>query len=446
MRRLLFALFLLLSGTLRAADGTVFVLEIRDGIDPRMSRYVELALEAAEKADADYIIIDMDTYGGAVDDADKIRTALLELDVPVWVFINKNAASAGALISIACDSIYMTPGASMGAATVVTGQGEAAPDKYQSYMRSTMRATAEATGRDPRVAEAMVDERIYIPEVTDSGQVLTLTATEAQALNFCEGIVRDINELLERNDVTPTRFIRYELSWAERVIAVFLNPFVSGLLILVILGGIYFELQSPGIGFPLLAAILAAVCYFVPYYLNGLAENWELILFLVGIALIGLEVFVIPGFGVAGIAGLLCALGGLGLMTIGNRGFDFEFVAVGSIYDALLTVLIAIGGFLALVIFGGFRLSNSRYLRRVALQDTMDRDDGYTSSFQTESMLGRTGRAYTILRPSGKIKIGDRIYDAYTRGEYVERDQMVEVISDEGTSLRVRAVEEEADK
>ncbi len=138
----------LLSSLLAVAQQKVFVMEIRDEIDPRMSRYVELALEAAREQQADYVVIDMDTYGGAVNDADDIRSRLLEFEKPVFTFINKNAASAGALISIATDSIYMQKGSSIGAATVVSGaDGSQAPDKYQSYMRSMMRSTAEAHGR-----------------------------------------------------------------------------------------------------------------------------------------------------------------------------------------------------------------------------------------------------------------------------------------------------------
>jgi membrane-bound serine protease (ClpP class) len=138
----------------------VMVMEIKAEIDPRMARYVKLALEHAETTKADIIVIDMDTFGGALNDAKEIVDRLMDVKVPLWVFINSDAASAGALISIACDSIYMSPGATIGAATVVDGSGGAAPDKYQSYMRSIMRSTAEENGRDPRIAEGMVDENV----------------------------------------------------------------------------------------------------------------------------------------------------------------------------------------------------------------------------------------------------------------------------------------------
>lgn len=266
----------------------VYVLEIQDNIDPRMNRKVKMALEDAHAADADILVIHMDTYGGAVNDADDIRTMLLESTIPTVSFIDKDAASAGALISIACDSIYMAPGASIGAATVVMGgSGEAAPDKYQSYMRSMMRSTAEANGRDPQIAEAMVDERIEIEGITTAGSVITFSVSEAIKNGFCEAEARSIDDAVKHFGITDYELIEYEMSTVEHIISIFLNPAISGFLILIIIGGIYFEIQTPGVGFPLAAAITAVILYFIPYYLTGLAENWEIIVFCPGHYLAG---------------------------------------------------------------------------------------------------------------------------------------------------------------
>ena len=177
----------------------IFVMEIRDNIDPRMNRYVELALDQATALEADVIIIDMDTYGGGVNDANDIRTRIMEYDQPVWVYINNDAASAGALISIACDSIYMRPGANIGAATVVNGvDGTQAPDKYQSYFRSIMRSTAEESGRNPLIAEGMVDDRVEIEGITEEGKIITFTTSEAIKHGYCEAEVASIKTLLKK--------------------------------------------------------------------------------------------------------------------------------------------------------------------------------------------------------------------------------------------------------
>src|SRR5690606_2574650 len=229
------------------------------------------------------------TYGGVLTDAKEIVDIIMKFPKPVWVFINSDAASAGALISIACDSIYMSPGATIGAATVVDGSGEKAPDKYQSYMRSIMRSTAEENNRNPRIAEGMVDETLEIDSISPAGQVITFTTDEAMKYGFCEGKVTSIEDILKRNGVDDFEIVPFELSTPEKIISFFLNPFVSGLLILLIVGGLYFELQTPGVGFPGLAAAIALILYLVPYYLTGLAENWEIIAFFVGLILIALR-------------------------------------------------------------------------------------------------------------------------------------------------------------
>jgi membrane-bound serine protease (ClpP class) len=415
----------------------VFVMEIKDNIDPRMNRYVDLALKSATEQNADIIIIEMDTYGGAVNDADDIRTAIMNYEKPVWVFINKDAASAGALISIACDSIYMAPGASIGAATVVVGDGTAAPDKYQSYMRSIMRSTAEAQGRDPKIAEAMVDQNLEVEGVSKAGEVVTFSTSEAIKHGFCEGEVKNIEEILAKNGVGNYERLDYSLSTVEKIIALFLNPFVSGILILVIIGGIYFELQTPGVGFPILAALIAIILYFTPYYLNGLAENWEIIVFFLGVILIAVEVFVLPGFGVAGISGIILMLTGLILAMLENDGFDFKFVNPEAFVSAISAVM---GGMIAGVIaifVGGSRFTKSSMFKRLALAGVMDAKEGYTSNFKEDVLIGKRGVAFTILRPSGKVSVDGVMYDAFTRGEYIEKGAEIEVIDDRGMSLKV---------
>lgn len=417
----------------------VLHLKVQANIDPRTNRYTELGLEQAEETDVDYVILELDTYGGALTDADEIRTRLLNFKKPVYAFINKDAASAGALISIACDSIYMAKGSSIGAATVVTQDGSAAPDKYQSYMRSIMRSTAEAKGRDPHIAEGMVDEDIDLDSIAMEGKVVTFSVSEAIKYGFCEAQVENIDKIMARSGVTNYEITEFKLDWTERTIAVFLNPFVSGILILIIIGGIYFELQTPGVGFPILASIIATILYFTPYYLNGLAEYWEIIGFLLGIILIALEVFVIPGFGVAGVSGLILTLGSLILVMLNNDALDFSFVKTDDLFIAVVTTLVALMGSVALMFIGGVRLTNTATFRKIALQETQDHDDGYTSSvYKEKSLVGKAGVAYTVLRPSGRIEIEGDIYDAYTRGNYIDAGTEIEVISDEGTSLKVR--------
>lgn len=419
----------------------ILIMDIRSEIDARMNRYVDLALQRADEINAHLVIINMDTYGGALHDADDIRTRILEYEKPVYVFINKDAASAGALISIATDSIYMAPGASIGAATVVEGStGEAAPDKYQSYMRSIMRSTAEATGRDPRIAEAMVDETLEVDTISPAGQVITFSTTEAIRYGYCTARVSSIEEILERSNIENYDIIHFELGTAEKIISFFLNPFISGLLILIMVGGLYFELQTPGVGFPLLASFVALVLYLTPHYMNGLAENWEIAVFFIGVALIALEVFVIPGFGIAGIGGLGFTVGSLVLIMLNNNAFDFFFVDFSDVMRAVFTALAGMLGGILLMFFGGVRLTDTAAFKRIALETRQISSEGYISKPKTEnkSFIGEEGTSFTVLRPSGKVLIEDELYDAYTRGDYIAKGEKVVVVSDEGSSLRVK--------
>jgi membrane-bound serine protease (ClpP class) len=427
-------------GSLEVKKTKIYTFLIDDNIDPRMNRRVQLALEDAKTKKADLILIEMDTYGGAVNDADDIRTRILEAEIPIHVWINKDAASAGALISIACDSIYMAPGSSIGAATVVMGGGgDAAPDKYQSYMRSMMRSTAEAKGRNPKIAEAMVDQNIEIEGITAKGSVITFSVSEAIENGFCEAQADSKKQVIEdKLGIKDYEIISYEISGVEKVIAFFLNPVVSGFLILVIFAGIYFEIQTPGVGFPLIASFTAIILYFIPYYLTGLAANWEIAVFIIGVILLLVELFLIPGFGIFGILGITGILVGLTLGMIPNDAFDFTFVPSGELFAALVTVILSAIAAIGLIFFIAPKVNHWGAFRSIALSGTQKRDEGYTSTFYSNDLLGKEGIAHTRLMPSGKIMIEDEIYDAYSRGEFIDKEERVRVISTEGTSLKVR--------
>jgi membrane-bound serine protease (ClpP class) len=416
----------------------VYKFDIREQIAPPAVRTTKRAFREARETGADIVLIHMNTYGGMVDAADSIRTRILNSDIPVYVFIDNNAASAGALIAIACDSIYMAPVASIGAATVVDQTGEPVPDKYQSYMRSWMRSTAEAKGRDPDIAQAMVDPDIYIAGIVDTGKVLTLTTSEAIRYGFCEGRVENIAQLMEDAGHRQYEIIEHRPTGTDKVIGFLINPLVSGILIMIIIGGIYFELQSPGVGFPLIASVIAAMLYFAPLYLEGLADHWEIIIFVVGVILVLIEIFAIPGFGVAGISGIILIIAGLTLSLVGNVGLDFSGVAFEAITTAFFIVIIAI--FFALI--GSFWISRKLFTTTIfghlALEAEQHSEQGYTvSDTRYKGVLGREGIAYTVLRPAGKVRIDDNVYDATALTGYIEKGEPVKVVKYETGQLFV---------
>jgi membrane-bound serine protease (ClpP class) len=417
----------------------VYKFDIKEPIAPPVWRATQKAMKEALDMEMDLILIHMNTYGGTLEAADSIRTIILQSKIPVFVFIDNNAASAGALISIACDSIYMRPGANIGAATVVDQSGAALPDKYQSYMRSMMRSTAEAKGRNPDIAQAMVDPRIVIPNVTDTGQVLTFTASEAILNGYCEGKAESIDDLLTNIGIEEYEITELVLTAMDKIIGFLIHPIVSGILIMLIIGGLYFELQTPGIGFPIAASIFAALLYFAPLYLEGIAANWEILIFIIGIILIGVELFAIPGFGVTGILGGIMVLAGLVLAMVDNMGFNFGTQYFHEVVQAFFIVIIA--SFISLIssFYISRKLFTTTTFGQLALNTVQNANEGFTSAdMKYRSMVGKTGLSHTVLRPSGKVIIDDDIYDATAYSGYIDKGESIIVIKHETGQLFVR--------
>lgn len=446
MRRLI--LFLIFGGIFFAAQAVerqnvVYKVDIKDEIGPEVWRLVRKSFDRAEEENAKYILIHMNTYGGMVVYADSLRSLILNSKKPVWVFIDNNAASAGALIAIACDRIYMREGANIGAATVVNQSGKAMPDKYQSYMRSMIRATAQAQGRDtivrgrdtvyrwkrdPHIAEAMVDESIYIKGVSDSGKIVTFTPAEAMQHGFCDGIAGSVEDVLAREQVSNYVIESYTPSAMDRVIGFLINPIVQGVLIMLIVGGIYFELQTPGVGFPLIAALTGCLLYFAPLYLEGLAGYWEIIVFIIGVVLLLLEIFVIPGFGITGISGIILIVTALVFAGIDQVSFEFagDFVQalVRSLFLVVSSAVIAL--FLSMWLGAKF-LGSKRWA--FALHAEQRPEEGYVGvDMQGRQEIGKTGCTVTDLRPAGKVEIGTELFDAVSLlGDYIEKGSEVVV-------------------
>lgn len=409
----------------------ILVVPIREEINPQTTRLFIQALNQAKEEKASLILIDMNTYGGALIDADTISNLILNSEIPVWVYINSNAASAGALISLACDSIFMSPRAKIGAASVVNGDGEIAPEKYQSYMRTLMRSIAESNKRNPNIAEQMVGKT----DSTGKFEVLSYTTNEALQNNYCDGQYVTIKSLIDAH-FNNVSFKTYEPSMLDIVLSFFLNPFVRSILLLMIIGGIYFEFHSPGIGFPLAVACIGLVGYFVPNYINGFVSNWEILLFLLGCILLAIELLFIPGFGFVGIIGFVFAFGGLLLAAINNDYFDFTFVSNREIAIAIGSLFLSTTVVIVLFFWLGDRLLDLKSFQKLALVTEFKSNSGY--QVEKKNIIGTIGIASTSLRPSGKVTIQNTVYDAYTSGEFIDSGTEVIVVSQNTSTLKVR--------
>lgn len=398
-------------------------------IDAAAQRLVVLGLEKAEEAGADYVMLDLDTYGGAVNAADSIRTAILRYEKPVIVYVNMQAASAGALISIACDSIYMRTGSSIGAATVVDQSGGVMPDKYQSFMRGMMRSTAQATGRDPEIAEAMVD----------TADVLSLTPEEAVRVGYCDGIY-DTEVEVAHAVIGDNGFIiknmEDDLTWLDRLIQILLNPLLRSIFMMMIIGGIFVEIRTPGIGLPLLTAVVGTLLYFAPAYLGHLVSYWEILLFVAGLILIGVEIFVLPGFGVCGVTGIIAVVVSLAFAMVDNADL-FHWDGSLNLQPVIMPLGIVILSASA-AIFGSVWLVRKLYPTRtfdhVALRQSLTAEEGFTGVVSgLEGLVGEPVVVFTDMRPSGKVKTTDgRILEAVLKfGGYAEKGETLKVLSAE---------------
>jgi membrane-bound serine protease (ClpP class) len=318
------------------------------------------------------------------------------------------------------------------------------PDKYQSYMRSLMRTTAEHNGRNPNIAQAMVDPDVKIPGISDSGKVLTFTSEEAAKNGFCEGVVSSREEALSHVSETPVEITEQELSTIDKIINFLVNPVVSGILIMCIVGGLYFELQAPGLGLPSIIAITAALLFFAPHYLEGLAAHWEILLFIAGLVLLMLEFFVVPGFGVTGISGIVLIVASLVLTLVYNVGFKFSFDPEfnASAYISKMTILVLVsclaGFFLSLWLGKKLILAETRF-GSLALRTELESKNGFNSQDLTmKEYVGKEGVAQTILRPSGKVNIDGEVLDATIEHGYAETGDKIKVTRFENAQLFVR--------
>ncbi|MCH5245715.1 MAG: nodulation protein NfeD [Muribaculaceae bacterium] len=442
----------------QSATVNVYRLNLDDEIGSTTWRYTRQALNEATQRKADMILVHLNTYGGSVLHADSIRTALLNYPRPVVAWIDNNAASAGALIALACDSVYIRSGGSMGAATVVNGtDGTAMPDKYQSYMRAMMRATAEHHGhtpdgkwrRDPIVAEAMVDSRVIVPGLIDSTRVLTFTADEAVKWHFAEATAQSVDEVMTAVGVDNYRIDEYRPTWLDNLIGFFTSPGVQAFLIMIIIGGIYMEFHTPGLGFPAAASIIATILYFLPLTLTGIIAPWLVILFAVGVILIVLEIFVIPGFGVTGITGiiactasiLIALFNSIEFNTYRNGAASPEIISI--VGQAIATFTIGVIAAIAIVLYLSSKRGPQWFRKRSELVKTQEINDGYIGVDMSPARhVGTAATTVTPMRPVGKISIDNQIYDAVSEtGDFIPANSQVKVTRYSGAQLYIRPIQ-----
>ena len=430
---------------------TVYHIPIEGTIDLGLPPFIERSIAEAEENNAKAIIFEVNTFGGRVDAATQIKDAILDSKVPTVAFINKRAISAGALISLSCEKVFMAGGATIGATTAVDMQGNKASEKVISYMREEMAATAEKRGRDKYIARGMVDEELNFTHISingDSlkvediegrkeGKLISLTTEQAIKYNVADGKAEDINSLLDSLNMSSFNIIDKNENWSETVVRFLTNPVVSSLLTTFGFLGILFELQSPGWGIPGIVGLTCLILSLSTSYIAKLATVSDLIFMISGIALLILEVFVIPGFGIVGLAGFFLIVYSLYLLLIP------DIPVGGEILDQAMDgfTIGIIGALIGLYFFGKLMLK-TKFWQNLTSPNSQKKEDGYTNSFGWESLVGETGVADTDLHPSGWIKTSKERLFVLSEGKFIEKGSNVEILSVNGNRILVREIKE----
>ncbi|MEM6792983.1 MAG: NfeD family protein [Acidobacteriota bacterium] len=434
-------------GTL--GSGPVVVYGQIDGeINLASSAFVTRLLGEARERDADLLLIELNTFGGRVDAAVAIRDALLDAPHEVAVFINKRAISAGALISFACNTIAISPGGTIGAAMPVSSNpGAETPaavqEKYLSYFREEMRVTAEARGRNPDIAEAMVDADKEIEGVSEEGKILTLGTDKALELGMADFKASSLDEVLAELDLSASSLQKVDRSWSENLAAFLNSQAIASLLLLGMMLFGYLEIQTPGFGFFGAAAAICFMLLYFGHYLTNLAGHEELLLFAVGVVLIAVELLVLPGTGIFAALGAASILSSAVMVLSAGDWSDLitlsnPFTVEAMQQVALTMVLSAVS---AVILFRFMAPATGGSTRGgLLLQESLATAEGYSSHELEEEadLVGQTGETLSELRPSGKARIDGRRLNVETEGDWIDRGESVVVTRQTEGRLVVR--------
>jgi len=446
-----------------SAPRQVIVIPVEGDVDPTMAAFLSRGLREAQKYPDPLILLEMDTFGGRVDAAFQMVDSILNVQKGLTIaYVKTKAISAGSLIALACNRLVMKHNTTIGdcAPIALTGEGaQMLGEKFQSPLRAKFRTLAKKNGFPQLLAEALVTPdlqvyRVTLPDtvlfldsaglaglsreitgkikekkiVVQKGQLLTMDDVEAHQLGFSKMSVSSIEEMLSNLGVKNYQIIRIRENWSEALVK-FIG-LIAPLLLIIGFASLYVEYKTPGL---ILPGVIGALCLglvFFGQYMVGLGTYTELLLIILGVVLLGLEIFVLPGLAIAGIAGGACIIIGIILSFQ-----DFVIPSPSMPWQAReLTenVLRVVGSFLVAFVGGicfiRFALpSFSKVVKGPYLQASLKNSHADSEAVAGVSK-GDSGVVVTPLRPSGRISIGDRVFDVVAEGDFIEKDAQVEVI------------------
>jgi membrane-bound serine protease (ClpP class) len=402
----------------------VYLVSVKGTIDLGLSSYVKRALEEALLNNAKAVILEIDTFGGRVDAATQIRDKIMSLNIPSAAYIKNRAWSAGALIALSAEYILIDKSASIGAA-----EPRPADEKNISALRAEFTSTASSRGRSADIAAAMVDKDVEINGIIEKDKILTLNAEQAIKLNFVDGIYSNIEEVLNFLNLKDAKIVYIYPNWAENISRFVTNPVVSSLLLSIGFLGLIIEFWTLGWGIAGSIGIISLSLFFGGHIIVGLAGFETIILFAIGLLLLLAEIFFIPGFGLAGIGGIAAILASI-FLTFGN--------IIQATYSILIALSISVIGFFLLIKY----IPSTRTWRKFVLSTEQKKELGYTvGTKDLKRLIGNKGIAITALRPSGIAEVNGKKLNVLTRGEYVDANAKIKIISVEGNKIVVEAID-----
>jgi membrane-bound serine protease (ClpP class) len=386
------------------SSGPVFVIPLGGDINAALASSMKLAFAEAAREGAQLVILEIDTYGGLVNASDRVKTTIEASSIPVYAWVKK-AISGGTYAALACDRIYMHPGATLGAVEPRYGDEPVTDEKTLSIIEGQLRAMAESRGRDPQIASAMVRKDIEIPGISEAGKLLTLTAAKAVEVGYAEGLASALEDIPGMAGISASEFITYQEPWSISFARFLSNPYVGGVLLAIGLAALVIEIFTSGFGVAGVIALLAFGLYFGGNIFAGFGRTEYVLVFVIGIVLVGAEIFT-SGFGLLGVSGLLCVA-----LSIVLSAANFT--------QGLLTLGLALL-FAIVIILIAFRfLRKSSLWDKIILSDAETRERGYVGPQDLSGYLGAEGVAVTPLRPSGTVEVAGERLDALTDGVYI---------------------------
>lgn len=410
-------------------SGPVYVIPVDQEIHTGLENFMKRGFSEAERNGAVLIVLEVNTPGGRVDTATKIGDMIVNSSVPVVAYIHGDAASAGSYIAMHADNIAMSPGSMIGAAVLVDSAGDAVEDpKYVAWWKSKMRSAAELNGRNPAIAEGMMDVSLTVdmPEINktkEPGEIISLTTDEAFKVGYADKIASNVNEVITWMGYSTADVFHLDRTPAENIAMFLTNQVVMTLLLLAGIAGVVIELIVPGFGVPGIIGIVSFGLYFFGNYVAGFAGLETGILFVVGLALLVMEVFM-PSFGILGVVGSISLVAG-----VVRAAYDTK--------DAVVSLSIATAAAIVVVVIVAWIFKERGVWNRFILRDEMTTERGYSSSTTRVDLLGKKGVSLTPLRPSGAVLIDDERVDVVTEGGFIEANMPITVIKIDGSRVVV---------